>query len=70
MEQKRVEKKQILKRRGQSGSRGGCLYNEGMGTGTLLHTKADLPQLVHEKIYSKFCFQIHSSFLGRTQKNS
>ena len=65
-----MEKKQILKRRGQSGSRGGYLKNEGREAGTLLQTKTDLPQLVYEEICSKFCFQIQSSFLGRTQKNS
>ena len=70
MEQKKVEKKQILKSRGQSRSSGGCLKKEGRGAGTLLQTKADLPQLVYEEICSKFCFKIHSSFLGRTQKNS
>ena len=58
----------ILKRRGQAGSRGGCLKKEERGPGTLSRTKADLPQLVYEEICSKFYFKIHSSFLGRTQK--
>ena len=55
---------------GQSGSRDGCLKKEGRGAGTLLRTKANLPQLEYEEIFSKFCFKTHSSFLGRTQKNS
>ena len=68
--EKTGEKTKILKRRGQSGSRAGCFKKEGRGAGTLLRTKIDLPQLVYEEICSKFCFKIHSSFLGRTQKNS
>ena len=65
--EKSGEDTKILKRRGQAGSRGGCLKKEGRA-GTLLWTKADLPQLVYEEICSKFYFKIHSSFLGRTQK--
>ena len=66
--EKSEEETKILKRRGQAGSRGGCLKKEGRGPGTLSRTKADLPQLVYEEICSKFYFKIHSSFLGRTQK--
>ena len=66
--EKSREETKILKRRGQIGSRGGCLTKEGTGAGALLRTKADLPQLVYEEICSKFYFKIHSSFLGRTQK--
>ena len=68
--EKSGEKTKGLKRRGQAGSRGGCLKKERRGAGTLLRTKADLPQLVCEEIFSKFYFKIHSSFLGRIQKNS
>ena len=66
--EKRGEETKILKRRGQSGSRGGSLKKEGRGAGTLLRTKADLKKRVYEEICSKFCFKIRSSFLGRTQK--
>ena len=68
--EKSGEETKILKRRGQAGSRGGCLKKERRGAGTLLRTIADLPQLVYEEIFFKFYFKIHSSFLGRTQKNS
>ena len=47
-------------------SRSGCLKKESRGAGSLLGTKADLPQLLYEEICSKFYFKIHSSFLGRT----
>ena len=66
--EKSEEETKILKRRGQAGSRGGCLKKEERGPGTLSRIKADLPQLVYEEICSKFYFKIHSSFLGRTQK--
>ena len=56
------EKTKILKRRGQAGSRGGCLKKEGKGARTLLQTKADLLHLVYEEICSKFYFKIHSFF--------
>ena len=68
--EKGEEKTEILKRRGQSGSRGGYLKKEGRGAGTLLRTEADLSHLVYKEICSKFYFKIHTSFLGRTQKNS
>ena len=67
--EKRGEETKILKRREKFGSRGGRLKKEGRGPGVLLRTKADLRKMVYE-IFSKFCFKIHSSFLGRTQKNS
>ena len=68
--EKSGEEKNILKRRGQAGSKGGYLKKEGKGAGTLLQTKVDLPQLAYEEICSKFYFKIHSLFLGRTPKNS
>ena len=68
--EKSGEETKILKRREQAGSRDGCLKKERRGAGTLLQTKGDLPQLVYEESCLKFYFKIHSSFLGRTQKNS
>ena len=66
--EKSREETNILEGREQAGSRDGCLKKEGRGAGTLLQTKADLPQLVYEEICLKFYFKIPSSFLGRTQK--
>ena len=66
--EKNEEETKILKTSGQSGSRGGCLKIERRGAGTLLRTKAGLPQLVYEEICSKFCFKMHISFLGWIEK--
>ena len=44
--EKSGEETKILKRRGQAGSRGGCLKKVRKGAGTFLRTIADLPQLI------------------------
>ena len=54
--EKSGEETKILKMRGQAGPRCGCLKKEGGGAGSLLWTKADLPQPVYEEIYSHFFF--------------
>ena len=63
-----MEKKQNLKRRGQSRSSGGCLKKEGRGVGTLLRTKADLPQLVYEEICSNFALKYTVHFWVELKK--
>ena len=57
------------KRRGQAGSRGGCLKKVEGGGGVGLELSYEL-KLIYEEICSKFFFEIHSLFLGRAPKNS
>ena len=60
--EKRGEETKISKRREHTGSRGGWLKKEGTEDGTLLQTKADLPQLAYEETCSTVYFKIKFLF--------
>ena len=64
--EKSGEEKNILKRRGQAGSRGGYLKKEGKGAGTLLQTKVDLPHM--KKFVPNFILKYTVYFWVEPQK--